>query len=701
MLGELVSTKRYVINLSRCLHYLVYPFSTGFLLDLPWLNQLIISICLAIVVVLVGNYADALVKLWQAIAVSGFALMVITGISGSTLNSTTAALSVPITLLLLAMCARGDSKTKSHDGAHFIAEFLTVLTFIYLAINAPRGRSENLNFISHEDNAKQLMAPMRASQTGQISFNALNLEDRESVGYFAKFVANFTQNLGLGASDSSALRSINSISNAWVLTFVSFLVIGVHLNKWFMFKFDLKNKSLFLIASFIILFRSFYVSHLHGFLPLFLLGLAGVILMYTFREFDRESYFAIFLNATIGVALACAMFGSWQPWAPIGFTAIILVIYKAFGRRNLRFVLSPLVFIPITLGVAYVLIRRLPSLIQNADLESGGPAYVDTEIFIIYGVIITSVVLTWFHLRSHSESNVDVEAFKSNSNIDSFFILGTITAVSLTIIFKFTQNQAYFISLLVFLGYLFAHRVPRDFSKRISYSLSEVSDLPYIFLIISFSYILAIYLASRFIGPNYFASYAAHKSGTAFLAQFTWVPLLVIGVLGQKKFESTLSRLLSYVTIVLLLFSVNKSLHFLPGSGESRRVGDDFNWIALRYQPVTQKWWHEPVVNSLSSAEDQIIICSNSEIDSKDYQTYICNRFLHSLFNETIQSEFRAQTVSVFGPQPIDLSRIRLYLRDNDLGKPTSIFSREPMSDEMLALFSTQDSKMVKFESGF
>ena len=111
-----------------------------------------------------------------------------------------------------------------------------------------REEESNLNFISHEDNAKQLMAPMRASQTGQISFKALSLEDREGVGYFAKFIANFTLNLGLGLSDSPALRSINAISNAWILVFVSFLVVGVHLNKWFMFKFELKNKSLFLIA---------------------------------------------------------------------------------------------------------------------------------------------------------------------------------------------------------------------------------------------------------------------------------------------------------------------------------------------------------------------------------------------------------------------------------------------------------------------
>ena len=701
MLGELVSTTRNVVKPSIFLHYLVYPFFTGFLLDLPWLNQLVVSICLAIVVVLVGNYVDALVQLWQAIALSGFVIMLITGLSGATVSSKFAALSVPVALFLLAMCARRGSNTKSHEVNHVIAEFLTVIAFLYLAGNAPRGRTANLNFISHEDNSKQLIAPMRASQTGQISFDMLNLEDRESVGYFAKFVANFTLNLGIGTSDSSALRSINAISNSWVLAILSFLVIGVQLNKWFMVKFHLKNKTFFLIASFALLFRSFYVSHLHGFLPLFLLGLIGVIFIYTFREFDRGSYFKVFLNTSIGVALACAMFGSWQPWAAVGFTAVILVIYKAIGRKNLHFVLLPLVFIPTTVGIAYVLLRRLPGLIQNADLESGGPAFVDTEILIIYGLIFAIVVLAWFQIRSNSEPKVDVKFNKSNSNKNRFFILGTLTAVSLTIIFKFTQNQAYFISLLIILGYVFANLVSKELLKCASNFLSEASDFPFFFLAISFCYTVAVYLASRYTGPNYFPNYAAHKSGTAFLAQFSWVPLLVIGVLGQNKFVSTLSRLLSYLTVVFLLFSVNSSLQFLPGSGEFRRVGDDFNWIALRYHPETQKWWHEPVVKSLRSTENQIIICSNSEIDSKDYQTYICNRFLHSLFNESIQSEFRYQTASLFGPRPDDFSSIERYLFNNNLDITTTVFSKEPLSDEMLALFSRQDFKIVSFRSGF
>ena len=241
MLGEFVSNKRDLNLLIKPLHYLVYPFLTGFLLDLPWLNQLVITVSLAFVVLLVGNFADALVLLWQAIAVSGFVSMMVAGVSGSTVDSFYVAVLVPVFWFLLSMNSRRDSESKLPKEGFFTSEFFTFVTFIYLAINAPRGRTDNLNFISHQDNAKQLMAPMQAAMTGQVSFGALALEDRESVGYFAKYVANFALNLGLGTSDPAALLSINAISNAWILALVSFLVIGIHLNKWLLIKFELKN----------------------------------------------------------------------------------------------------------------------------------------------------------------------------------------------------------------------------------------------------------------------------------------------------------------------------------------------------------------------------------------------------------------------------------------------------------------------------
>ena len=701
MLGEFVSNKRDLNLLIKPLHYLVYPFLTGFLLDLPWLNQLVITVSLAFVVLLVGNFADALVLLWQAIAVSGFVSMMVAGVSGSTVDSFYVALLVPVFWFLLSMNSRRDSKSKMSKEGFFTSEFFTIVTFIYLAINAPRGRTDNLNFISHQDNAKQLMAPMQAAMTGQISLEALALEDRENVGYFAKYVANFALKLGLGTSDPAALLSINAISNAWILALVSFLVIGIHLNKWLMIKFELKNKNLFLCVSFVILFRSFYVTHLHGFLPLFILGLVGVIFIYTFREFDRESNFTVFTNSVIGLALGFSMFGSWQPWTPLGFTAVVLVVYKSLGRKNLRFVISPIVVIPCLVAAVFVLTRRLPGLIQRADLESGGPAFVDTEVLIVFGMIIVVGILMLYQSCSLNKATVHVEDRKSSPIVNRFLVFGILTAVSFNLILKFSQNQTFTIMLLLLVGYIFANPCSKKFSRKVSDHFSnEVNDGPFIFFVFSFGYIVAIYLASRFIGPNYYASYAAHKSATAFLSQFAWVPLLTIGVLGKNDFLSTLSRSLTYISFLFLL-SFNVSVNVLSNSGEPIRTGDDFNWIGLKYEPKSQKWWHSPVVKSLRDDEDQILICSNSDLESKDWETYVCNRFLHSLFNESIQSEFRHQTTSIFGPRPEDLSGIRLYLQNNELKKSTLVFSKESLSNEMLGVFSGQDSKTMKFQSGF
>ena len=701
MLGGFVSNKPDLNLLIKPLHYLVYPFLTGFLLDLPWLNQLVITVSLAFVVLLVGNFADALVLLWQAIAVSGFVSMIVAGVSGSTVDSFYVAVLVPVFWFLLSMNSRRDSESKLPKEGFFTSEFFTIVAFIYLAINAPRGRTDNLNFISHQDNAKQLMAPMQAAMTGQISLEALALEDRESVGYFAKYVANFALNLGLGTSDPAALLSINAISNTWILALVSFLVIGTHLNKWLMIKFELKNKNLFLCVSFVILFRSFYVTHLHGFLPLFILGLVGVIFIYTIREFDRESNLTVFNNSAIGLALGFSMFGSWQPWAPLGFTAVVLVVYKALGRKNLRFVVSPIIVIPCLVAAVFVLARRIPGLIQSADLESGGPAFVDTEVLIVFGMIIVVGILMLYQSCSLNKATVQVEDRKSSPSVNRFLVFGILTAVSFNFILKFSQNQTFTIMLLLLVGYIFANRCSKKFSRKVSDHFSnEVNDGPFIFFVVSFGYIVAIYLASRFIGPNYYASYAAHKSATAFLSQFAWVPLLVIGVLSKNDFVSTLSRVLTYISF-LFLFSFNVSINVLSNSGEPIRTGDDFNWIGLKYEPKSQKWWHSPVVKSLRDDEDQILICSNSDLKSKDWETYVCNRFLHSLFKESIQSEFRHQTSSIFGPRPEDLSGIRLYLQNNELKKSTLVFSKEALSDEMLALFSSQDSKTMKFQSGF
>ena len=678
-------------NLTRFLHHLAYPLLTGFLFDLSLINQVIISSSLVLSVAIVGDFVEALLVLWQAIAVAGFVYMLISQTSGSTVRSLYAASLVLFLWILLLSYSRYVRITDFDKDQNLIAELLTTISFIYIGINAPRGGIESLSFISHEDNSKQLIAPMEAARTGRIAFDALSLGDRESVGYFSKFVANFTLNLGVGSSDASALKAIQAISNAWVLVLLSFLVIGIQFYRSFLKLMNIDYGNLFLCLGFVLLFRSFYVEHLHGFLPLFLLGLVGLVFIYTFRRYERESVIQILIHTGIGSSLGFSMTGSWQPWAPVGLAAVVLVFYKAIGRQKLRSLLLPSIVIPAIAVFVLVLIKKLPGMIQGADLESGGPAYVDSEVLIIFGMSLFALI--FISIQSHfvSERNHVRDVSLSNRIVNNLFIIFTFVALSTILILNTSQNQNFTICLLVMFGYFVLNRPSQFVAERHTGSfLDEISDLPLIFCVISFIYIVLIYLASRYVGPNYFASYASHKSSTVFLAQFSWLPILAIGCLGRKDFRSMLSKLMVSICL-LLLFSFNSSL----------RTNNDSEWILLKYQPKSHHWWHTPIVKALRTDDEQILLCSNNDLTANDYQTYVCNRFLHSLFAVEVQGEFRYQQTSMSGPRPEDLSRVRKYLEDHDLGPSTTVFSKDPLSAEMRSLFSSQRVENIHYVSGF
>jgi len=690
----MIGTSRFGVksrNLTRFLHHLAYPLLTGFLFDLSLINQVIISSSLVLSVAIVGDFVEALLVLWQAIAVAGFVYMLISQTSGSTVRSLYAASLVLFLWILLLSYSRYVRITDFDKDQNLIAELLTTISFIYIGINAPRGGIESLSFISHEDNSKQLIAPMEAARTGRIAFDALSLGDRESVGYFSKFVANFTLNLGVGSSDASALKAIQAISNAWVLVLLSFLVIGIQFYRSFLKLMNIDYGNLFLCLGFVFLFRSLYVEHLYGFLPIFLLGLVGLVFIHTFRHYDRKSIFQISIYTVVGSSLGFSMTGSWQPWAPVGLVAIVLVFYKAIGREKSRYLFSPFIVVPALAVVAFVLIRRLPGIIQGADLESGGPAYVDSEVLIIFGFIFFGIILVSIQSFFVSHRNRDTDVTRSNRIVNKIFFVVTSISLCTILFFKIPQNQIFTICLLVLLGYFVLNRPSRVVSSRNSELLfSEVRDVPVVFCLISFIYIVFVYVASRYVGPNYFANYASHKSSTVFLAQFSWLPILAIGCLGRKDLRSIGNKIVVSICLTLL-FSFNSSL----------RIRNDLEWILLRYQMGSQQWWHSPVVKEIRTDEDQILLCSNNDLTANDYQTYVCNRFLHSLFALDIQGEFRYQQTSMSGPRPQDLSRVRKYLEDNDLGRKITVFSKDPLSPEMRGLFSPQRIRNIQYVSGF
>ena len=65
--GNLGSLKVRVGILS---HHIIFPLLTGFLFDLPWGNQVLISLVLVGAVFIVGDFSEALLALWHALTIS-------------------------------------------------------------------------------------------------------------------------------------------------------------------------------------------------------------------------------------------------------------------------------------------------------------------------------------------------------------------------------------------------------------------------------------------------------------------------------------------------------------------------------------------------------------------------------------------------------------------------------------------------------
>ena len=81
---------------------LMLSFLTGFLFDLPWISQSIISFVLVAASFIVGDFIDALVALWQATAVASLIFLMANYILKGEVSALYSALLIlPMWLVLL------------------------------------------------------------------------------------------------------------------------------------------------------------------------------------------------------------------------------------------------------------------------------------------------------------------------------------------------------------------------------------------------------------------------------------------------------------------------------------------------------------------------------------------------------------------------------------------------------------------------
>ena len=618
MLGEFVSNKRDLNLLIKLLHYLVYPFLTGFLLDLPWAHQLMISLTFFIATAVVHDFIDALLCLWQAIAVAGLVFVLVDYASDISLNQTACALSIPIvwlsTLVFKRKFAGVDDSVVPNQ---FQAEFVGVISIALLSLVVPRGQLQNLSFLAKgEDSAQYLMASTTLLR-GQ-DFQLVTGFGASSFLYFYNFFNNGFLNLSKLSADSetsSLLIALNVLSNAWVFVLVSSILFSIRIVSLIRHKVSAEssNLSLYILIS-VSSFLFFRASQDVGHFTQYLLNCAVLVFLISLITSSKEASFLPKLGfACLTLATALSLVGSYGPWLPMSIIGIALTINAFFHRSLLRNVFNSkywfvmiLIFVP---GWAFLLRK----LYASSNLEMGGgvtaiPLEAVWLVFILLVIFLGSLFIRRFKKSVRSPEN-DSKIDK----IETLLIFASATLTAFAILDRTSFNQLTTISFLVLVGLCFrpvsVSTLLRNFE---SITIHKEFDGVFILAALTFLYSLSIYLLSRFIGPIYGPMYAADKSMFAVFGQFSWllILLITIGFNSQMRFTQIVRRF----TLVAALFLVLGLTNF------------------IRYDELQKQWWHEPSLVAINENPDALIACVNP-ILTMDYEAYKCNHFMNVLTN--------------------------------------------------------------------
>ena len=670
--GHLGSLKVRVAILS---HHIIFPLLTGFLFDLPWGNQVLISLVLVGAVFIVGDFSEALLALWHALTISALGFISLNFVFRILFNNLLLVLCVLILWFFLLL-----TKTKSQSVSRFdlnlsskLDNFL-ILGFIFY--QSPRGRVENLGFIYHADNQKSIGVIAHGLRSGASDLSLLAPGDTLGMPPFVKFFTNFVTQIGLFSRDATPLHAINSLSNSWIFLLLSYFVLGSSLIRWCFRRLNLGANLISKICGFLSLVWGFQVSHSAGYFPLFLLNTVVISFICTYRNTSDVRLRNKILVAVSGASLSFAMFGSWQPWLPVTGGALLFVIYKFVGRKFLnRIILRTKIKYFVAIISIYGFIKFM-GILAKADLESPGRDHFPTEIILVFSGLFVIAFKSLLSRNLQFKENMFSNSGKSI--LGSAYVV--VLAVSVTVfgfMLQLSSNQQKSVFLILFIGLVFN----RESVSRIQNSCrillkDEESDGPVIFAFISFCYIAVVFLISRFVGPVYEPMYASDKASVAFFSQFFWLPIGLIAsanIWNTKK--SFVRGTLSLVAFTGLLFSPT----------------------IIEYQAVKNTWWHKPLVKSLALEPELPIICTFPSESGKDWESLVCSYFMAALNSEDFIDSIVFWQSQAFGPRPVDLSLARKFLIEDSTLRNLLVLSCSELDDGMKDFFGLVGENRVRF----
>lgn len=606
------------LSKQRLLGHLILPFLTGFLFDLPWINQLIISLVLVAASFIVRDYIDALVALWQATAVASLIFLMSNYIFEGEVNALYAALSILPIWLVFLLCHRDKSgAVVVENSIKKSAEKVGGLTLLVLYWIVPRGRIENFGLLKGEDNERWLISVVNVLRGGGLRL--VSSFDSYEIQYFTKFFLNgvtFLDPHRFSLGEKSSGLALNVLSNAYVLLLISCVLLTIKISRQIFEHLGIKSSSfLFIIAITVQSILFFRASQFVGHFPQFLLNC--VVLMFVISVIQLASTkqkAKKLIPILISTAIAWAMVGSYNPWIPISLVSLLLVFNASWQNSPLRRLLKSKM-LPVLLIVQIVAgifaFRVLSGRYSGID-DTGGVWTVPLEavwlvlVLIFFSLARSVIRIKW---KAHPKAH---KTLKINTSFDELIWLISVVVIAGLVIFDFGFNQSTTVCFVLLLGSLCNRSSYNRIQRNISALLRlQMFDGVVLLALASLGYALLIYAMSRFTGPLYEPMYAANKSMLAVFGQFAWLPLLLL-VVDLEENSGSIQK----VELAAILGSFLVVIGLTP---------------FLKYKEVGEAWWYQPAIEAITEKPNAIVVCVDPDWRAINYEIYTCNRFMQTL----------------------------------------------------------------------
>lgn len=671
---------------SKFLNLLVCPFLIGFLLDLPWTGQLLISLTFVFATIVVRDFVDALLCLWQAIAVSGLFFVLLDYATEIKLNRIVCALSIPVVWIFILFfkkhCAGGVADCNLNYIQTEIIGVASVALFLFVV---PRGQLQNLSFLAKGEDSALYMWSSSGLLRGQ-KFTLATSFGASSYLYFYTFLNNgflFLTQKFAGSDSESLLISLNVLSNAWVFVLVSSILFSLRVA--FLLKQRISKESSNFIVFVAISFSSFLyfrASQDVGHFTQYLLNCATLVFLLTLISASIElKIWRKFGLVLLALATALALVGSYGPWLPMSLIGIVLAINVSFHKSILRYWFASKYWLTMVLIFVIGWAIMLRKLYTSSNLEmAGGVAVVPLEaVWLVLALSVSFLASVFFGRINKLVRSGDVGSV-APIKWDSLVIFSSAIIVSFALFVQTSFNQLATLSLVVLAGLIFR---PSSFKNLIikfkAITAHHEFDGIFILAFTTFLYTLSIYLLSRFIGPIYEPMYAANKSMFAFFGQFSW--LFFVLIYGGSNSQMRIVQVIRRVTVAVALFLVLGLTNF------------------IRYDETQRQWWHEPFLAAIKENPDALIACVNP-ILTTDYEAYKCNHFISVLTSNnnsvlferlSLGNPLRESITDWFsGPVPTSGSKF-------DDASKVIVLSTDDLGADALSMFAGVSKNMIEF----